>query len=598
MTSPTDSSLKFGLPDFSEQGFQVKSELGANRAGGRITYLAIHLKTGQRVVIKQFQIAGSSHWGGYEALRQEAQVLKSLEHPGIPRYLGVFRSDDGVCMVQEYKRAESLAKPRSFSPDAIREIAIACLEILVYLQNRIPPIIHRDFKPANILVSKSLDVYLVDFGFARIGDGEVGVSSVVKGTLGFMPPEQIFNRQLTEASDLYGLGMTLMCLISNTPADQVGTLVDVTYQVDFEQLKANVSSVWIQWLKKMVDPRLEHRFANAMAALDAVPDHGLRQPQTSFSTLTIDLTAHTRGETLTTDIQLTNAVPETTLTGTWQVAAHDSDPEPIDGHHRWIDFSPVKLQGNDVTTQLHIDTSQLMTGKTYQRTLLFNSNAQQSVKSLNLTVQTAPSPLQYYPSTPYGLLLVLFGVCWITVRALSALTPEYTLLTPAIYHALFLLALFGNGLGLQMAGWLLHEAKLNSPAARVIMFVGAIAVALMGPLYLLLNVRATDSATAVITIGLSIFSGTLLGILNGFTIEGFWRRGFKPAIAIGLSLGTGLLGILLGLIHGFALSTPWMIFSLIANAIGIGTMLTYLPVKRAQAIALHRRSMERRLIRP
>ena len=57
----------------------------------------------------------------------------------------------------------------------------------------------------------------MDFGFARIGDGEVGVSSVVKGTLGFMPPEQIFNRQLTEASDLYGLGMTLICFNHQYP---------------------------------------------------------------------------------------------------------------------------------------------------------------------------------------------------------------------------------------------------------------------------------------------------------------------------------------------------------------------------------------------
>jgi len=64
---------------------------------------------------------------------------------------------------------------------------------------------HRDIKPENVLVDRQeeLKVYLVDFGFAHIGSGEVAASSVVKGTLGFMPPEQMFNRQLTEASDLY-----------------------------------------------------------------------------------------------------------------------------------------------------------------------------------------------------------------------------------------------------------------------------------------------------------------------------------------------------------------------------------------------------------
>lgn len=598
MTNPTDSDLKFGLPDFSQQGFRAKSELGANRAGGRVTYLAKHLKTRHRVVIKQFQFAGSSNWGGYEALRREAQVLKSLQHPGIPRYLGVFKSDDGVCMVQEYKRAKSLAEPRSFSPDAIRQIAISCLEILVYLQSRIPPVIHRDFKPANILVSKKLKVYLVDFGFARIGDGQVGVSSVVKGTLGFMPPEQIFNRQLTEASDLYGLGMTLICLLTHTPADQVGDLVDVTYQVDFNQLKADFSPQWIKWLEKMVSPRLEHRFANAKEALEAVPDHGLRQPQPRFSEVTLDLAARSLGEKLTTDIRLTNAVPETTLNGTWHVAPHESDPMLMDGDHSWINFSPASLQGNDVTTQIQVDTSKLMTGQTYQRTLLFKSNAQQAISSLSLTLQTVPTPFHKPRGTPYPLLLTLLLSCWITVWLLMALGPAHDPASPRVSNALMILTIFGNGLGLQIAGWLLHEAKLNSPAARIVMLSGATAVTLMGPLCLLLNVAAADMVTSVMTVGLGLFGGSLLGILNGLTIERFWQRGFRPSVAVALSLSTGLLGILLGFKHGLGFDSPWFTLGLMINVLGLGALLTYLPVQRTRAIARYRHNVERRLIRP
>ncbi len=104
-------------PDFSAQGYRVDAELGANRAGGRVTYRATHLKTGRVVVLKQFQYARSSAtWVDYDSLRQEIQVLKDLKHPGIPRYLGVFKAPDGFCMVQEYKAAKSLAEPRSFSP--------------------------------------------------------------------------------------------------------------------------------------------------------------------------------------------------------------------------------------------------------------------------------------------------------------------------------------------------------------------------------------------------------------------------------------------------------------------------------------------------
>lgn len=83
-------------------------------------------------------------------------------------------------MVQEYKHALSLSVPRSFSPDEIKQIALSVLEILVYLQNRIPPIIHRDIKPENILVNDQINVTLVDFGFARIGEGFAHLISVVR----------------------------------------------------------------------------------------------------------------------------------------------------------------------------------------------------------------------------------------------------------------------------------------------------------------------------------------------------------------------------------------------------------------------------------
>lgn len=602
MTDLTGSALASDLPDFSRYGFRIESELGVNRSGGRVTYLATHLKTDQRVVIKQFQFAKSSDWGGYDALQQEGQVLKSLKHIGIPRYLGVFKSPEGFCMVQEYKRAKSLAEPRSFSPDAIRQIAISCLEILTYLQSRIPPIVHRDFKPANILVSDDLKVYLVDFGFARIGDGEVGMSSVVKGTLGFMPPEQIFNRQLTEASDLYGLGMTLICLLTNTPANNVGKLVDVTYQVDFTQLKADLSSEWITWLEKMVQPRLDQRFANASVALENIPDHGLRQPQITLKQSTIDLVANERGELLTTAIALNNAVPETTLTGHWQVAPHSSDPTLSDNYHSWIQFFPADFQDNDITTKIHIDTSQLMSGQTYQRTLTLKSNAQQATHSLTLNVKTAPMPLLTPKGSPYQPLLILLTTCWVAVWVLATLAPESNPQLPGIRNALLLMAIFGNSLGMQVAGWILNELGLKSPAARITSILGAVAVTLVPPLCLLVNVAAditaTDSLTAVTTTGLGLISGVVIGVMNGLTIDRFWQRGFKARFAFGLSLSTGLMGTALGLIKGLTLSNPWITFGLIANGIGIGTMLTYMPIQRAKAIGLYRRNVERSLIRP
>lgn len=261
------------FPDFSNHGYQVQKELGHNRTCGRVTYLAIDTKTYQSVVIKQFQFAqfGAS-WSDYEAVEREIQLLQELNHPSIPRYLDSFQTPAGFCLVQEYKQAPSLDQLRRFTPEEIKKIAVAVLEVLVYLQQQKPPIIHRDIKPENILVDRQdeLKVYLVDFGFAHVGDKEVAASSAVKGTLGFMPPEQLFNRQLTEASDLYSLGATLICLLTKTKSSEIGNLIDEAYRINFKDLVPDLSPEFIEWLEEMVAPNLKNRFDNAADALEVV----------------------------------------------------------------------------------------------------------------------------------------------------------------------------------------------------------------------------------------------------------------------------------------------------------------------------------------
>ena len=261
-------------PNFSDYGYQIIKELGHNRAGGRVTYLATEINTQKTVVVKQFQFATTgAHWSEYQAYEREVQVLKTLDHPSIPQYLDSFQTPSGFCMVQEYKNAISLANlatSQKWQPQKIKQIAISVLEILKYLQNRIPPVIHRDLKPENILVDDQMNISLVDFGFARIGGGEVAVSSVVKGTLGFMPPEQMFNRELTTASDLYSLGATLICLLTNTPATEVGSLMDDTGKINFQQQVNHLSQDFIAWLEKMVQPNYKDRYSSAESALDAL----------------------------------------------------------------------------------------------------------------------------------------------------------------------------------------------------------------------------------------------------------------------------------------------------------------------------------------
>ncbi len=258
-------------PELSHQGYQIEKVLGKNSLGGRVTYKA--QKDEQPVVLKHFQFAQSdSSWTEYKAYESEIAMLQQLAHPSIPRYLDSFETPTGFCLVQEYKQAISLASPLQFTPQQVREIALAVLEVLVYLQQQYPPIIHRDIKPENILVERGakIKVYLVDFGFARPGGDDMAVSSVVKGTLGFMPPEQMFNRQLTKASDLYSLGATLICLLTQTKSSEIGNLIDETNRINFRSSAPKLHRPFYKWLEKMVAPSPKERYPHAQAALNAL----------------------------------------------------------------------------------------------------------------------------------------------------------------------------------------------------------------------------------------------------------------------------------------------------------------------------------------
>ncbi len=258
-------------PNLIPYGYKINAELGRNREGGRITWKGVALNNQQTVAIKQFCFAtAGSTWSGYKAYEQEIKVLQKLNHPGIPKYLGSIETDDGFCLVQEYISASSLDNFAQLSLLQVQQIACKILEILVYLQHQNPPIIHRDLKPENILLAEDLRVYLIDFGFASLGSIEASGSSVFKGTPGFIAPEQIIKPIL--ASDLYSLGVTLICLISDKSITEIRdfTSADDPYQLNLKSLLPELERQFRQWLAKMTNAKVSKRFPNALAAQDAL----------------------------------------------------------------------------------------------------------------------------------------------------------------------------------------------------------------------------------------------------------------------------------------------------------------------------------------
>jgi serine/threonine protein kinase len=256
--------------DLSPQGYQVDRVLGQNVHGGRVTYLARDLKAEIPVVVKQFQFAGNA-WSNYDAYQREVDILQQLDHPRIPKYLTSWETPNGFCLVQEYKTGATLAKARrKFTLDAVKQITIDILEVLIYLQQQQPPVVHRDLKPENILIDEQNQVYVIDFGFARNNDQEVAASSTVKGTLGFMPPEQLFNRPLTKAADLYSLGVTLVCLLTGHKSTEIDQLIDNNYRLDLRSHLSHLPANFLAWLIKITDPNPDQRYSDAQTALTAL----------------------------------------------------------------------------------------------------------------------------------------------------------------------------------------------------------------------------------------------------------------------------------------------------------------------------------------
>jgi serine/threonine protein kinase len=429
--------------DFTPYGYQIIERLGQNIYGGRVTYKAINVNDRQPVVIKQFQFANDSNWEDYKAIEQEINILQKLDFPGIQRYLGHFDSGNGICLVQEYKNAQPLSIQSSFNFDEIKHIAISILEILVYLQNRNLPVIHRDIKPENILVDEQLNIYLVDFGFSKMGEGSVALSSVVAGTFGFMPPEQLHNLQLTKASDLYSLGATLICLITKTKSTQIGKLIDLSNnRLQFQHRMSGFSVEFVQWLEQMVQLDPNRRFPNANEALKVLQSlHITRSPEVKLSQCELKFGATRLIEKLTRTIVIENSVPETILEGHLQVAADSKDPPHTPGTHAWIAISPKNFKTNRVQCQIKVDTSKLKANSVYKRWILLHTNAALDPFKIQVQVHTASIPKETstsstIPKFPYVSLLLLLIPAFVTTVAFLKVNTVFGNLLGDIFDAL------------------------------------------------------------------------------------------------------------------------------------------------------------------
>ena len=157
-----------------------------------------------------------------QAFLREAEILCELENPHIPRVYDKFTEGNQHFLVMEFVDGDTLEMRIGAAPHArldesqVVEIAVQILSTLEYLHRRTPPIIYRDLKPSNVMVTRSGLVKLVDFGIARHFSPQAQLTMV--GTQGYAPPEQ-YRGHPEPRSDLYGLGAIMhQALTGRDPA--------------------------------------------------------------------------------------------------------------------------------------------------------------------------------------------------------------------------------------------------------------------------------------------------------------------------------------------------------------------------------------------
>ncbi|GER82439.1 hypothetical protein KTAU_10760 [Thermogemmatispora aurantia] len=206
-----------------------------------------------------------------EWFKREATLLLDLNHPCIPRVRDFFVEEGRHYLVMDFIKGRTLAKvleeegnvvgvngARGVPEARARSWAQQICNVLSYLHRQNPPIIFRDLKPSNVMVTDRDEIKLIDFGIARTFQSQRQATIIM--TIGYAPPEQLHGMP-EPRSDIYALGATLHRLL--THHDAANNRPTIFSFPPLRSLRPDVSPEFEQVIMKALSPNVEQRWSSA-----------------------------------------------------------------------------------------------------------------------------------------------------------------------------------------------------------------------------------------------------------------------------------------------------------------------------------------------
>ena len=206
-----------------DEKYEILRQIG--EGGMSIVYLARNNRMNMQLAVKEIKNDGSKSTEILlKGLEREANILKDVDHPVIPRIIDIVKHAGTICVVMDFIEGENLAdklkEVGKFSQEQVIEWGLELASALEYLHSMNPPIIYRDMKPSNVMLKPDGGVKLIDFGTAKTYDIENNADTTALGTRGYAAPEQFGDAQgrgiyKTDArTDIYNLGATLYHMVT------------------------------------------------------------------------------------------------------------------------------------------------------------------------------------------------------------------------------------------------------------------------------------------------------------------------------------------------------------------------------------------------